>query len=179
MSFFHLNVADFIILGIITLSILISLLRGFIREALSLATWLIAAYLAFTFSHSLSDSLSGLISSDSTRTVVAFVGIFLFIVIFGAIFNFFIGRLITVSGLGLIDRFLGLFFGAARGILVVALVVMMIKGTSLIDRKWWQQSQLIPQFQPITATMEDLFPNQAEKVDALMLHEEKPKSQKK
>jgi membrane protein required for colicin V production len=158
----HLNVADFIIAGIVLLSILISLLRGFIREALSLATWLIGVYLAFTLSTPLSEALSGVISSSSTRMVIAFVGIFLSIVILGAILNFFVGKLITVTGLGLIDRLLGVIFGAARGILVIALVLLMIKGSSLTDRSWWRHSQLIPEFAPITLKMEALFPKKAE-----------------
>jgi membrane protein required for colicin V production len=165
----NLNVADFIIAGIVLLSILISLLRGFIREALSLATWLIGAYLAFTLSTPLSEALSGVISSSSTRMVIAFAGIFLSIVILGAILNFFVGKLITVTGLGLIDRLLGVIFGAARGILVIALILLMIKGSSLTDRSWWRHSQLIPEFAPIILKMAALFPNKVELEKAIEL----------
>jgi membrane protein required for colicin V production len=175
----NLNTADFIIVGIIVLSVLISLLRGFIRESLSLLTWLIAAYLAFSLSAGLGEKLSGMISSSSTRMVVAFIGIFLVVIIVGAILSFFISRLISLTGLGLIDRLLGIIFGAARGILMVALVVLMIKGSSMTDRDWWKGSQLIPQFQPITAGMESLFPKQAEQVDALMHNEDKSSEHKK
>lgn len=172
-SLLHLNLVDFIILGFIVLSIIISLLRGFVREALSLVTLLIAVYVAFSLSSSVAPILSGMISSESTRTVVAFIGLFLLILIAGAIINFLIGRLISVSGFGPFDRLLGILFGAARGILVLALLVLMIQGTSLTERGWWRHSQLIPLFEPVTAMMKDLFPKQAKQVDALMLHEEK------
>lgn len=153
-----LNVADLIIVGIIGISVVVSLMRGFVREALSLATWIIAVYVAYQFSSVLGGQLAGFIKSGSTRTAVAFIGIFLLIVIAGAILNFFIGRLISVSGLGLVDRLLGVLFGVVRGILMVALVVLMIQASPLAERHWWQESQLIPQLLPMTKKMQDLFP---------------------
>ena len=173
MDFFtQFNTADFVILGVITLSVLISLLRGFVREALSLTTWLIAAYLAFTFSSSVGEKLSGMISSAPTRTIVAFIAILVGVMILGAILNFFIARIITLSGLGIFDRFLGIFFGAARGFLLLALVILMIQGTSLTERKWWQGSQLIPLFQPLTAEMAGLFPKQTEQASGLIKNDD-------
>lgn len=175
----NLNVTDYIILGIIVLSVLISLSRGFIREALSLTTWLIAAYLAFTMSTNLSDQLSGYISSSSIRMIVSFLAIFLAIIIAGAILSFFISKLISFSGLGFIDRFLGILFGAARGILLVALVLLMIQGTSLVERDWWKSSQLIPEFKPIISAMEDLFPKEAEEVEKSLTAKDKSEPNKK
>lgn len=171
-ALFHLNTTDFIIIGFILLSVLISLSRGFVREALSLLTWLLAAYVAFTYAHESADLIKGMIQNPHTRTIVAFVALFLFVVIVGGLFNYFVGRVISISGLGFFDRILGIAFGAARGILVVALIIIMIKGTSLVERGWWRHSQLIPQFTPLTQTMEDLFPKQAED-KLIMLHEEK------
>lgn len=153
-----LNVADFIVVGIVGISVVVSLLRGFVREALSLVTWIIAVYVAYEFSSTIGGQLAGFIKSGSTRTVVAFIGIFLVIMIAGAILNFFIGRLISVSGLGIVDRLLGVLFGVARGILMVALVVLMIQASPLAERHWWRESQLIPQVLPITKTMQNLFP---------------------
>ncbi len=175
----NLNVTDFIILGIIVLSVIISISRGFIREALSLTTWLIAAYLAFTLSSGLSEKLSGVISSSSIRMIVSFLAIFLLIVIVGAILSFFLGKLISISGLGLIDRILGILFGAARGVLLVALLLLMIQGTALIDRDWWKSSQLIPQFKPITSAMEDLFPKEVEKAEIAIQGKDKAENKKK
>lgn len=161
----NLNLTDFIILGLIILSVIISISRGFIREALSLTTWLIAAYLAFTLSSGLGEKLSGVISSSSIRMVVAFLAIFLSIVIIGAFLSFFLSKLISISGLGLIDRILGILFGAARGILLVALLVLMIQGTAFTDRDWWKSSQLIPEFKPITSAMEELIPKDVENTE--------------
>jgi len=153
-----LNVADSIIIGIVAISVVVSLLRGFVREALSLATWVIAVYVAYEFSGALGGQLASIIKSGSTRTVVAFIGIFVVIMIGGAILNFFIGRLISVSGLGLLDRLLGVLFGIARGLLMVALVVLMIQASPLAERHWWRESQLIPELLPVTKMMQDLFP---------------------
>lgn len=168
----HLNTADFIIIGFILLSVLISLSRGFVREALSLATWVIAAYVAFTYAHDSADLLKGMIENPHTRTIVAFAALFLFVVIVGGLFNYFVGRVISISGLGFFDRILGIVFGAARGILVVALVIIMIKGTSLVERGWWRHSQLIPLFSPLTLSLESLFPKHSDE-KLIMLHEQK------
>jgi membrane protein required for colicin V production len=170
---FHPNLVDLIIVCFVALSIVISLMRGFIREALSLTTLVLAIYVAFTFSTTLAETLSGIISSASTRTVVAFIGLFLVVFISGAVVNILISRLVSVSGFGLIDRILGVFFGAARGIIVLGLIIMLIKGTSLTERGWWRHSELIPLFTPLTTALENLFPKESKTTNAPMLHEKK------
>ncbi|MDQ2993991.1 MAG: CvpA family protein [Pseudomonadota bacterium] len=161
MSFItHLNVTDFIIMGVILLSLLISLARGFVREALSLATWIIAAYIAFRYSGVVSDMLTGIVSSHSARSVIAIIGLFMVMLILGGIVNYFISSMISGSLLLGFDRILGSFFGLARGLLVVGLFILLIGQTAMVKAQWWKDSQMIPQFTPVSQFIKDIFPEQ-------------------
>lgn len=163
-----LNMTDFIILGVVVLSLLISLARGFVREALSLLTWIAAVLFAFRYSSVLSDMMAGMISSQGTRHVVAFVCLFIFVLIIGGILNHIISSLISGSLLMGFDRILGVCFGVARGLLVVGLFVLFAGQTGLAKADWWKNSQLIPHFAPVTQVIKDLFPEQIAKFSASM-----------
>jgi len=67
-----LNAADWTIISVIGISLLISLLRGFVKEALSLVGWILAFIVAMVFSDHLASLLSGSIEDDTGRTIVAF-----------------------------------------------------------------------------------------------------------
>lgn len=163
-----LNLTDFIIIGVVILSLLISLARGFIREALSLLTWIAAILFAFRFSGAVSDMMAGMIGSQGTRSVVAFVGLFIVILIIGGILNHIISSLISGSLLKGFDRILGVFFGIARGLLVIGLFVLFAGQTGFAKADWWKKSQLIPQFAPVTQVIKELFPEQIAKFNSSM-----------
>ncbi len=155
-----LNLTDFIIIGVVVLSLLISLARGFIREALSLLTWIAAVLFAFRFSGTVSDMMVGMIGSPGTRSVVAFVGLFIVILIIGGILNHIISALISGSLLKGFDRILGIGFGIARGLLVIGLFVLFAGQTGFAKADWWKNSQSIPQFAPVTQVIKELLPEQ-------------------
>lgn len=140
-----MNLADGIILFIIAVSALISVRRGFTREAFSLLTWIAAFIVARLFSPALMVLLGDSIETPSVRLAVAFGGLFAVTLIVGALINHLLGELIRVTGLSGTDRLLGMVFGALRGALVV--VVLVALGHQIFAQDvWWQQSQLVPHF---------------------------------
>ena len=111
----QLNWLDFVIIGIISLSILISVIRGFVREALSLVTWLIALWVGLHFSRPLADMLIDTIHSHEIRIVLSFFGLVAVSLLIGAIINYIIGRMLAKTSLKRTDRLLGAAFGFGRG----------------------------------------------------------------
>ena len=143
---------DWVILAIIGVSALISLLRGFVREALSLAGWIAAFFLAKMFYEPVAELLVDHIETNSIRLGVAWVGIFIATLVVAGIINYLVGRMVDAAGMSGTDRFLGMFFGALRGVLIVALIVLALKQFTPVPKdKWWDQSDLLPHME-IVAT---------------------------
>jgi membrane protein required for colicin V production len=62
------------------------------------------------------------------------------------------------TGLSGIDRFAGLLFGLARGVLIIAVLVFLARTTPLPKEAWWLDSQLMPMFQSIALWLESQLP---------------------
>ena len=110
---------DYSILAIIGASVLISLWRGFTKEALSLAGWVIAAWVALTFANNLQTLLEPHISVPSLRLVVAFAILFIATLFLAGLVNYLAVQVIKKTGLSGTDRVVGILFGVARGCVVV------------------------------------------------------------
>ncbi len=145
----QLNWADWVFVGVISLSGLISLKRGFIKEALSLLTWVAAFIIARTFSDNLQVVLSSQISTPSIRAVIAFALLFLATLIVGAVVNRLISELVKITGLTATDRILGIVFGVGRGIIVSIVAIALMRYTPLPNDPWWSESILIKRFELI------------------------------
>ncbi len=149
---------DYVILGIIGLSSLVSLLRGFMREAFSLAAWILAFWISWTFFRDLAVHLEQWFTVPSVRLGAAFAILFLVTLILGAMVNYLVGQLVEKTGLTGTDRMIGIFFGAARGALLVAVMVLLAGLTPVPNDPWWQQSLLIKYFQDLALWLKDLLP---------------------
>ncbi|ACJ20016.1 CvpA family protein [Coxiella burnetii] len=156
----HLNWVDFAIIGIILFSIIISFFRGFVREAVSLVVWVAGIIVAIKFVEPVQIYLQTWIVSSSIRYAVAFISLFLSVFIIGIILNMLIHVLLKKTGLSITDRLLGIFFGAGRGFLIVAVLLLFVSIGSVEDGSLIAQSQLAPKFQPIVSWLNQFLPSQ-------------------
>ena len=149
---------DYIILGVIGLSVMIGLGRGLLKEAISLTAWIVAFFIAFFFAENGATYLEQYIDVPSARTVLAFGGLFLITLIIGGLVNVIVGHLVEYTGLAGTDRLLGAVFGLLRGAGLIAMLVLLASLTPLPHDPWWQQSQLLPYFQPFALWLRDMLP---------------------
>lgn len=150
---------DFAIIGILFLSSLISLIRGFVKEAFSLGGWILAFWVSMSFAVSLSHLFEKTIDDPTGRLLVAFGALFLLTLMVSSVINFFVTRLIQRTGLSGTDRFLGVIFGLIRGMLVVTVLVLLAGMTNLPKEPWWDDSLLLFRFQAIAEWMSVYLPD--------------------
>ncbi len=150
---------DYAIITLIGISSTIGLLRGFVKEAFSLLLWVVAIWIGLNFSREFSTLLETVISYPSARIAAAFALLFFITLILGSLISYLLGALIEKTGLTGSDRFAGMIFGIARGIVVVSLVIMMAGLTPLPEDPWWKESSLIPPFQSLAIWLRDHIPS--------------------
>lgn len=142
------NYIDIAIVVLVLLSAIVGFVRGFVREAFSLASWIAAIVVAFLFYEKLATQLPFNIPNDLARLGVAFLLLFVGVLILGSIINYLFNKAIHAIGLGGADRVLGGVFGVVRGSLVVTLLVLLmgLGLTSFTEHPLWTQSKLVPHF---------------------------------
>ncbi|CAA0079622.1 CvpA family protein [Zhongshania aliphaticivorans] len=142
------NWADWAILAVISASALISLIRGFVKEALSLLSWAVAFFIAVAFHPQAVALLEPLVDKVYLREILAYVLVFITTLVLGSLVTHIIAVMVKRTGLSGTDRLLGMIFGTARGLIVVLAVLVLLPSmlTGVENDQWWKESQLIPEF---------------------------------
>lgn len=160
---------DYLLLAVVLFSTLISIIRGFLREAISLATWVLAFWVSLTFGHWFADHLVEVIANPMLRTVSAIVILLVATILVGMIVAHCVDRIIKKGKLSGLDRFLGLFFGLARGILIAALLLFLGRVLTLEQTQWWKNSQYIPLLKQPADWLQKTLPDQMQHVYTLIV----------
>jgi membrane protein required for colicin V production len=147
---------DIVIPGIIAVSALISLVRGFVREALSLAGWVAAFWVALTFADDLANLFLTGISVPSLRIVVGFTILFVITLVIAAVINNLACQLVKKTGLSGTDRAIGMIFGIVRGVLIVTVLVLMASYTTMAQDQWWHDSVMIGVFNELAVWLRQI-----------------------
>jgi membrane protein required for colicin V production len=154
---------DIAILALIVLSAVLSLFRGFVKEALALASWLVALWVAMVFYENFAAVLAKWIAEPSLQKIVAFTLLFIAVLLLGAALNYLAGKLVSRTGLAGTDRMLGVVFGVARGAVIVAILVLLAGLTPVPQDSWWKASHLIGYFEDIALWMRNFLPEEFSK----------------
>jgi membrane protein required for colicin V production len=157
------NWADYTIIAVLALSVLMGLWRGFIGEVLALVCWILAFWAAWMFGPALAEHFSASISTPSVRVLLAYVLCFVTVLIAGAIVSFLMRKLVEGSGLSGSDRLLGMVFGLVRGFALVTLVVLLLGFTPFRRDPWWNESHLLPNFEIGARWLGDRLPEEVAK----------------
>jgi membrane protein required for colicin V production len=139
-----MNVTDYLVIAGIVISAIVGALRGFLREAVALVTWVVALFIAWHFSDLIAPHLGGLLAGSNVRVWAARTIIVVLILLLGTGIGAALSHFVRVSIFSGTDRFLGLLFGALRGLVLFGVLVILGQLLRLEDERWWRQSQLIP-----------------------------------
>lgn len=140
----HFAIVDWVLLLVVLVSTLISLKRGFVKEALSLGALLIAVFVARMFGGQVATLLGGIIAVPSVRLMVAYGSLFVATLAVGSMINHLISHVVAMTGLTGTDRLLGMVFGLARGILIIVVIVGVLERAPVTGDDWYKKSYLIP-----------------------------------
>lgn len=152
------EILDLGIIVLIVLSAIIGLIRGFVREALSLVTWVAAFGFAMLYVKPLSSQLPFAVQSEVVRMGIAFAIIFFGVLVIGAIINHLLSTAVASIGLGGVDHLLGGAFGVLRGGLIITLLVLLMGLTAYPKQTWWKDSALMPWFEHTAGLVKEMIP---------------------
>jgi membrane protein required for colicin V production len=139
-----MNIADYVVIAAVVLSAIVGAVRGFLREAIALGAWLVALFVAWHFSDTIAPHLGGLLAATNVRPWAARVIIVALILLFGAGLGAIMGHYVRLSIFSGMDRFLGFLFGAARGLVLIGVFVILGQLLKLDGEIWWRHSMLLP-----------------------------------
>lgn len=138
-----LNLLDFAFITVILISIVLGIIKGFVRELFSLAFFIIAVILSFLFYAELGNMFFGSIKNRDIANFAAFASIFIGVLIVGSLVTYSLKRLFVIGPLKAVDRILGAAFGLVRGILICGILVFGLIVFPIHD-KLVKESQMCP-----------------------------------
>ncbi|MFO7578804.1 CvpA family protein [Nitrosomonas halophila] len=146
---------DYFVLGIVSVSALLSVTRGLVREVVSLLAWVIAFFVASRYSVEIEPFLADFIEDPSIRMLSAFAVTFFVVLLMAMLGAQLLSTLVRSVGLGLVDRMLGAAFGFARGLVIVLFLVLAAGFTPLPQQSFWQEAVLS---EPLEIMAADIVP---------------------
>lgn len=135
---------DYIVFFVLLTSVIISTLRGLIKEILSLISWIVALLLANAYGETVANWLPEIVPGKLGRLIIAFLFLFIGVRLLMALLMKAVDALIKASGLSLADRGLGGLFGLARGCVIVMAMVLVCGMTAIPQQAFWRDALLSP-----------------------------------
>lgn len=155
-----MTIFDYLVLFVLICSVLISTLRGLIKEVLSLVGWIVAFVVANAYSEALAPLLSNVIPGKTTSLIVAFVALFIGVRILVGLLTMTLDAVVKATGLILADRGLGSLFGLARGLVIVLAAVLLCGMTEVPQQPFWKNALLSPMAESAAHTVLPFLPGE-------------------
>jgi membrane protein required for colicin V production len=145
---------DFILAGIVLVSVLFGAIRGFLRESIALLGWLVGLWMAWRYAADVQPYLGGLLRDTPLQIWVARLIVLISVVVCAWLLGSLLGYVVQRSGLTLgVDRILGGVFGLVRGAVIAGFIVMLAEAADLQSEPWWKQSKLLPLGQEMASVL--------------------------
>lgn len=151
---------DYLTIFVLIASIVISTMRGVVREVLSLASWVAAFLAANAYGGTLAQWLPAAVPGALTRLIIAFVVLFIGTRMLMGLLILMAEALIKAAGLSFVDRGLGSLFGLARGMLIVLTAVLLCGMTAIPQQRFWKEALLSPLAESAAHTVKPFLPGE-------------------
>ncbi len=155
-----MTLVDWILLGILSLSLLLGAWRGLVYEVLSVFVWVAAFVLAQWFAPDVATQLPMTGAAQSLRYVVAFVAVFVGTAFVAGLITQLIKKFVASIGLRPVDRTLGAVFGLFRGVILLLAVTVVVNMTQLRSHTDWQASQGAGLLTQVLTRLKPLLPQE-------------------
>lgn len=149
---------DYAIILLLLVSTSIGLIRGFVKEIVSLVIWVIAIVIAAHYSVKFTGLFVNVIQNNALRTGICFVVILISVLLLGMLFSFLLNKLFSYLNLGMINRLLGSVFGLLRGVALIVGLMFVVQLTSLPQTLAWQRATLLPYFTSLSLWLQTFIP---------------------
>ncbi|MGE5650584.1 MAG: CvpA family protein [Bacillota bacterium] len=153
-----MTIFDYLVLFVLICSVVISVLRGLVKEMLSLLGWIVSFVVANAYGEDLAKLLPDVIPGAVTRLIVAFIVLFIGVRLLMKLLTMAIEAAIKASGLTLADRGLGGLFGLARGLVIVLAAVLLCGMTAIPQQPFWKGAVLSPLAETAARTVKPFLP---------------------
>jgi len=153
-----MTLLDYAVFTIIGFSVLLSVIRGLVREVLALAAGAIAFVVAWLFGGELATLMPEEIPTMELRLLAGFATVFFLVLLAMSLVAIAASQLVKSAGLSVEDRMFGAVFGLARGLLVVMALVLAAGATSLPAEPVWREAALRPLLERAALGIRDWLP---------------------
>ncbi|RIX46952.1 MAG: CvpA family protein [Rhodocyclales bacterium GT-UBC] len=139
-----MTVFDYVVIGIVGLSLLFGLWRGVVGEVIALMAWALAIFAAIEFGTQVGVAVFAGIADPAVRTLAGCVLIFVGVLVAMSLVRMAVRSMVKALGLSVSDRLLGMVFGLVRGVLVTMVLVGLGGMTSAPKQAWWREATFAP-----------------------------------
>lgn len=144
---------DYFLIAVVVISASIGAFRGFLREAIALAAWIIGIWLAWNHNEFVTPYLGGALAQEPVRSWSARAIVLVLVLLVGTAVGALANRFIRTSIFSGFDRLLGFGFGLLRGLLILGMLGLLGQQLRLDGEKWWARSQLMPYVESIVGSL--------------------------
>jgi membrane protein required for colicin V production len=149
---------DYLVIFVLIASVVISTMRGLVKEMISLASWIVAFVVANAYGAELAKLLPAMVPGEVVRLILAFIVLFIGVRILMGLLGMAVDALIKAGGLSLADRGLGGLFGLGRGLVIVLAAVILCGMTTIPQQDFWKNALLSPLAETGARTVKPFLP---------------------
>ena len=165
-----ISILDFILVGTLAISAVVGFFRGFVSEILSLLVWVIAFWATFSFDDNLANYFLSSIESEASQIWLSRLMIMAIVLIIGGIINKLLSKIVSWNFTG--NLLFGILFGFFRGLVFIAIIILILEDTRLYSEPWVQDAILLEYAENITDFVTNLFLDYYEPVETIMFEKE-------
>ncbi|GAA6138421.1 CvpA family protein [Arenicella sp. 4NH20-0111] len=151
---------DLILLAIFIISTVVGVMRGFVKEALSIISWILAFWLGYTYCVQAGEWLAQFASlgEGRIRNSAGFALVFIGTLFVFALISYVVTKIVVRGPIKGVDRVLGIATGFVRAIAISAVMLVLMQALGMNSSAFWNESRLVPHLMPAVKFAQQVLP---------------------